>query len=110
MNKIYGFFIAFVLLFSGLSASLLRDFNFENDRMFATSEALLVISSYENEDFITAYTYSGLKLWDAPFHAKILSWRIVGNYVYVLSKHRLGCTTYVTCLDSHSGMLVWQRP
>lgn len=102
--------VALTLTCTGLSASLVKDQPFENDRMFATSDALFVVSSYENEDAITAYSYNGIRLWNAPFHAKILSWRMVDNYIFVFSKHRLGTRTYVTCLCALTGELVWQRP
>ncbi|MBA3602921.1 MAG: hypothetical protein H0W50_04620 [Parachlamydiaceae bacterium] len=87
-----------------------KDYNFQQERMLLSSNAVFVISSFDTQDHITAYTYYGVRLWNAPFHAKILSWQQAGDYIFVFSKDRKGNSTYLTCMDKCSGELVWQRP
>jgi hypothetical protein len=87
-----------------------EDYDFQQDRMQLTPDSVMAISTFNNEDHITAYTYSGVQLWDAPFHAKIISWKFAGDFVFVFSKDRKGTKTYITCLDRHTGNLVWQKP
>lgn len=93
-----------------ISAEPQYDYDFQQERMQMTSDTVIVVSSFENKDHVTAYTHYGLRLWNVPFHAKILSWQIYGNNVFVFSKGRQGTSTYLTCLDLFSGELVWQRP
>jgi len=86
------------------------DYNFQQERMKLTPDSVMVISTFDNEDHVTAYTYNGVRLWNMPFHAKILSWQIAGDYVFVFSKDRRGTKTYITCLDRHTGSPIWQKP
>lgn len=86
------------------------DYDFQQERMKLTADSVMVISTFDTEDHVTAYTYSGVRLWNAPFHAKILSWEIAGNYLFIFSKDRRGIKTYLTCLDRHTGTLIWQKP
>lgn len=86
------------------------DYEFQQEKMCLTQDSVVAVSSFKNQDFITAYTFNGEKLWDASFHAKIVSWKIVSDYVFVFSKHRDGTKTYITCLDRHTGSVIWQRP
>lgn len=87
-----------------------RDFEFEQERMRLTSEAVFVISCFDDQDHVTAYSHHGIRLWSAPFHAKILSWEIHADRIFVFSKDRSGYKTYLTCLDRYTGTLLWQRP
>jgi outer membrane protein assembly factor BamB len=86
------------------------DYSFDQDRMMLAEDGIYLISSFEDSDKVTAYSYYGELLWDTSFHAKITSWQIAGNNVIVFSKHRSGYKTYITCLDRYSGRLLWQRP
>lgn len=86
------------------------DYDFQQERMLLSSNAVFVISTFDSEDHVTAYTYYGTRIWNAPFHAKILSWQLAGDFVFVFSKDRNGHKTYLTCIDRDSGALVWQRP
>jgi hypothetical protein len=86
------------------------DYEFQQEKMILTSNSVIAISSFDSEDHISAYSYQGDRLWDKTFHAKILSWQIVSDYVFVFSKHRDGHKTYITCLDRYNGSLIWQRP
>ncbi len=112
-------FILLALLFSvamksqsviAASPSAPIDYDFLQERMLLSSNAVYVISSFDTQDHITAYTHSGLRLWNAPFRAKILSWQIAGDYIFIFSKDRKGSTTYLTCIEKISGELAWQRP
>jgi hypothetical protein len=93
-------------------ASLLptEDYDFQQERMKLTIDSVIVISSFDNQDHVTAYTFSGVRLWNAPFHAKILSWQIAGDFVFIFSKDRKGTKTYITCINRHTGVAIWQKP
>lgn len=96
---------------AGAFAAEKRDYDFEQERMILTSNSLMVISTLDTQDHVTAYDFSGRLLWNVPFHAKIVSWRMTtGSYLFVFSKARSGYGTYVTCIDALTGALVWQRP
>lgn len=95
---------------SQISADLKSDYDFQPERMQLASDSVIVVSSFETQDHVTAYTLHGLRLWNAPFHAKILSWELYGNNVFVFSKSRQGTSTYLTCIDRFTGELIWQRP
>ncbi|MCW8410176.1 hypothetical protein OQJ13_14445 [Legionella sp. PATHC035] len=91
-------------------AAPVEDYDFQQERMKLTPDSVIVISTFDSEDHVTAYTYAGVRLWNAPFHAKILSWQIAGDYVFIFSKDRKGTKTYITCLNRHTGALIWQKP
>ncbi|MBA3239240.1 MAG: hypothetical protein H0T62_12955 [Parachlamydiaceae bacterium] len=93
-----------------ISAAPVTDYDFQQERMLLSSNAVFVISSLDSQDHITAYTYYGARIWNAPYHAKILSWQLAGNYIFVFSKDRKGNSTYLTCMDKDSGAQIWQRP
>ncbi len=87
-----------------------NDYGFEQERMIIDRGEIFIISSFDTEDHVTVYTLYGSLLWDASFHAKILSWEVTENYLVVFSKDRHGHTTYLTCIDRLTGKKVWQRP
>lgn len=96
---------------AGAQAAERRDYDFEQERMLLTADRLMVVSSFDTQDHITAYDFSGRLLWNVPFHAKIVSWQMTsGSYLFVFSKSRTGFSTYVTCIDALTGSLVWQKP
>lgn len=104
---------AVALLFmiaSFATAQEFRDYDFTQERMFCSEDGIYIISSFEDSDHVSAYSYQGSRLWDRPFFAKITSWAIVGNYIIVFSKHRAGYQTYLTCLNRFSGDKIWQQP
>ncbi len=92
-----------------VSAEQFGDYNFAQERMRLASDGIYIISSFEDSDKVTAYGYNGDFLWDTSFFAKITSWEIAGNSIFIFSKHRSGYKTYLTCLDRYSGRMIWQR-
>lgn len=106
------FFSLFFALcsFATVNGVQFKDYGFEQEKMILTSDSIVAISSFESQDHVAAYSYHGLRLWDTTFHAKILSWQIVSDYVFIFSKHRDGYKTYITCLDRYTGSLIWERP
>lgn len=99
------------LFFSIATAGFAKDndYNFQQERMLLSQDSVVIVSSFDNQDHISAYSYTGNFLWNAPFHAKILSWQMAQDYIFVFSKDRRGSKTYLTCLDRFSGRLVWQK-
>lgn len=92
------------------TAADFRDYDFEQERMLMAEDGIYLISSFEDSDHVTAYSYYGDLLWDTEFFAKITSWQVAGSRIIVFSKHRNGYKTYLTCLDRYSGKKIWQRP
>lgn len=105
-----GLLFSTTLMTQASAATIDDDYNFQQERMQLTPDSVMAISSFDNTDHVTAYTYAGVRLWNAPFHAKILSWQIAGDYVFIFSKDRSGTKTYITCLNRHTGILMWQKP
>src|SRR5262245_14590405 len=93
-----------------MAADTFKDYDFQQERMLTADDGIYIISSFESQDGISAYSYFGEKLWEQRFHAKITSWRVIGNFIIVFSKARSGYSTYLTCLDRYSGALLWQKP
>jgi hypothetical protein len=85
------------------------DYSFSQERMLTTNEAIFIVSSFEESDLVTAYSHYGDFLWETPFFAKILSWNVVDEKVFVFSKHRNGTKTYLTCLNRYTGKKIWQK-
>lgn len=73
-------------LITQVSAAPIEDYDFQQERMKLTPDSVMVISTFDSEDHVTAYTYAGVRLWNVPFHAKILSWQIAGDYVFIFLK------------------------
>lgn len=90
--------------------SLYTDYGFEQERMLIDRGDIFIISSFDSEDHLTVYDFLGNRIWDDSFHAKITSWRVVDDLVFVFSKSRAGHKTYLTCLDRYTGRMIWQRP
>lgn len=86
------------------------DYDFQQDRMLVANDGIYLVSSLESKDALSAYSHHGDKLWEIFFHAKIVSWQVVGNRVFVFSKSRSGPTTYINCLDRYTGRILWERP
>lgn len=86
-----------------------KDYAFQQERMQLTSDGIYIISSFEDSDKLTAYSYGGDRQWELSFHAKIVSWQVAGGYLFVFSKGRSGTKTYLTCIDRILGTLVWEK-
>lgn len=111
MKWIQSAALTLFLSFASLAtAQTLNDYSFQQERMFCGEDGIYIISNFEESDAVTAYSYSGTKLWNRSFYAMITSWQVVGNYIIVFSKHRGGYQTYLTCLNRFSGEIVWQKP
>lgn len=91
-------------------AGISSDYGFEQDRMTINRGDVFVVSSFDTQDGITVYDLTGVRLWEARFHAKILAWQVEEDFVLVFSKDRGGTSTYLTCIDRRNGKMVWQKP
>jgi hypothetical protein len=110
--KKYSLLLLTLFSCSVLDAAQIKnyDYDFQQERMLTAEDGIYLISSFETKDGITAYSYYGEKLWEVFFHAKITSWQVVGDRVFIFSKDRGGSTTYLTCLDRFTGRRLWERP
>ena len=107
-------FLALAMFLSLASIASARqvsdDYDFTQERMLCAEDGIYIISSFEENDNVTAYSYGGTFLWDRSFFAKITSWQVLGSRIVVFSKHRSGYQTYLTCLNRFTGDIIWQRP
>lgn len=114
MTQFRLLFLALILssgsLFGWFNKDELKDYDFNQERMLLAEDSIYLISSFEDNDAISAYSYYGDLLWEKSFFAKIVSWQIAGRWIFVFSKHRSGTKTYLTCIDRFKGTLMWQRP
>ncbi len=109
MKKLPLLFLAFFSC-SALSAVVTKDYDFEQERMLIAEDGIYLVSSFDSKDRLTAYSHYGEFLWESSFFAKITSWQVVGNRIFVFSKDRDGYSTYLTCVDRYTGRMLWQRP
>jgi hypothetical protein len=92
------------------ASEALEDFEFNQDRMFVSDEHVYTVSTFLDCDYLCVHDHFGNLVWKAPFHAKILSWQVRGQLVFVFSKARDGERTYLTCLNGFTGKVHWQKP
>lgn len=71
---------------------------------------IFVVSSFTDADHLTAYTVNGVWIWNVKFTSKMISWQVFDHYIFVFTKDKYGRSTYITCLDRHTGLVIWQRP
>jgi outer membrane protein assembly factor BamB len=95
---------------SSASAAHFSDRDFDQDHMITTNYSILILSAFEDEDHITAYSDYGTLLWDVTVHPKIISWKMKDGLLYVFSKSRYLEKTYLTCIDPATGYIIWERP
>ena len=70
-----------------------------------------VTSSFDEVDYFSTYSHSGSIAWEVPFGSKIVSWKkLDDDQLVIFSKNRNGLAFYLTCVDSATGQLVWEKP
>lgn len=92
------------------TAAVFSDRDFESNHMITTTYSVMVLSAFEEEDHITAYSDYGTLLWDVMVNPKIISWKMKDGLLYVFSKSRYLEKTYLHCIDPATGKIVWERP
>jgi outer membrane protein assembly factor BamB len=103
MNRFILLFICFVC------AAVESHANRCAEKIVVDPERIYSVSSFEEASYFTAFTRSGELAWEVPFSSKILNWTIDGGQVFIFSKDRSGNPNYITCVDSTSGTLVWEK-
>lgn len=94
----------------GATASIFSDRNFDQDHMLTTNYSVMILSAFEDEDHISAYSDYGSLLWNVSVNPKIISWRMKDGLLYVFSKSRYLEKTYLHCIDPATGKIIWERP
>jgi len=79
----------------------------ENDHILTTDQNIIVHSSKGLKDVVTAITKYGTFGWDVEFKAAIVSMKIKDDALYVYSKGHYGDTSYLHCIELHSGHVLW---
>lgn len=104
--------IGLFLMMSSFAAAgpLNLESEIDQNRLLTTDYNIILFSPFSDSDHVTAYTYGGVFLWDIPTPSKILSWKLVDGYLYILSKDRYREITYLTCFNSLTGQKIWERP
>lgn len=111
MSSLRKIILALVLLTSGAaSAGTFSDYQFNQEKMILTTYCSMILSSFENTDHISAYNDNGVRLWEVTFLTKVLSWKLKDGRLYTFSKSRFQETTYLTCIDPVTGLILWERP
>lgn len=110
MKKLFSVLAVLFVMTSSMAFAMTPDYGYEQNRMKMTNDGILVVSAFEDQDRLTCYSYSGTRHWETKFGAKIMSYEVVGDYIYAFSKARTGTKTYLTCLDKYTGNMVWERP
>lgn len=114
MRRIFSMLIVTAAFFclSPLTGAELPQFDYEfnQERMIVDHGEIFLISTFKTQDGVTVYNFNGQRLWEVKFHAKIMSWNVQPDIIFVFSKDRDGHSTYLTCLDRFTGRCLWQRP
>jgi outer membrane protein assembly factor BamB len=92
------------------TAAIFSDRNFDQDHMIPTNYSIMILSAFEDEDHITAYSDYGSLLWDVAINTKVISWKLKDGLLYVFSKSRYLEKTYLHCIDPTTGRVIWERP
>lgn len=92
------------------TAGLFSDRDFDQEHMLIGNHSILILSAYEEDDRLTAYTDYGKLLWEVTVNPKVISWKLKDGLLYVFSKSRYLEKTYLTCIDPVTGSILWERP
>lgn len=113
MNFIRTLILSISLLTYGSAfagSAYLSDRDFNQDRMITTSYSVMILSPFEDSDYIASYGDHGTLLWEISFNPKVMSWKMKDGLLYVFSKSRYLEKTYLHCIDPASGKILWERP
>jgi outer membrane protein assembly factor BamB len=110
MNFLRLTLLTLCLLACGSATALFSDRNFDQDHMISTNYSVMILSAFEDEDFISAYSDYGSLLWNVSLNPKVISWKMKDGLLYVFSKSRYLEKTYLHCIDPATGKIIWERP
>lgn len=107
-------FLALCMLGCGTAAASFSDRHFNQDHMLTLTgypyNSIIVLSAFDDNDHITAYSDYGSLLWDVQFNTKIISWQLKDDNLYVFGKSRYLEKSYLYCVDPVTGRIRWERP
>ena len=92
------------------TASVFSDRDFDQEHMITTNYSVMILSAFEDEDHISAYSDYGNLFWDVTINSKVISWKMKDGLLYVFSKSRYLEKTYLHCIDPATGKILWERP
>lgn len=108
MKTVRYFLLSLFLV--GTSVAFAANDSINQERLMVTSHNLMIVSSFTNEDHVTAYNDYGTLLWDVTFRTQVVSWKLKDGDLYVFTKSRYKDSTYLTCIDPVTGTIIWERP
>jgi hypothetical protein len=112
MNLLRHMIVSITLLSSGVASAAFnptRELN-QDSMLFTPYDTILLLSSFDKTDHITAYSDYGTLLWDVTMYRTVLSWKLKGNHLYVFSRHHSKQSTTISCIDTITGAVLWERP
>jgi outer membrane protein assembly factor BamB len=108
MNFLRSILLGACLLGCGsVAASVMTDFNQEH--MITTGYSVIIHSPYDSYDHITCYSEYGTFLWDVSLNTKVISMQLKDGVLFVFSGSRYLNKTYLSCIDSTTGIVIWER-
>lgn len=115
MNLLRSLILGACLLTCGSASAIastgyFSDRDFNQDRMITTSYSVMVLSPFEDIDYVASYTEYGTLLWEVSFNGKVMSWKMKDGLLYVFSKSRYVEKTYLHCINPSTGNILWERP
>lgn len=111
MNLFRKLILSIFLLSAG-AASASYDMNrqFNQDYMITTPYNVIVVSSFNDADFLTAFNEYGSLAWKVKIPRNVLSMKLKDGYLYVFSQHHYKESTTLSCIDPINGSILWERP
>jgi len=98
------FILSLLVLFA---INLSSNEDFVSDPLEICGDSICIISSFEEQDYFTTYDQEGTVLWEIPYRAKILSWKLDREHIFILSKNRNGQVYYLSCVNPKNGEIIW---
>jgi hypothetical protein len=80
-----------------------------SERLMMSGNSIYVVSTFDQIDYFTAYTFSGDAIWEISFNSEIISSKMKDDLLFIFSRARNGMTYYLTCLDTLEGKVVWEK-
>ncbi|HSW86507.1 MAG TPA: hypothetical protein VLG49_03285 [Rhabdochlamydiaceae bacterium] len=84
--------------------------DFVSDQLSIGEEHIYTISSFDSIDYFCTYDRDGKLTWEIPFGSKIVAWRTKNESLFIFSRLRNGRAYFLTCIDSSTGELKWEKP
>ncbi len=110
MKKKFSILVCFLMISNALKADESKPKTPSFEKLLAAEDLVYVISSFEEINYLTAFSLLGEMTWEVIFASAIVSCDLEGEYLFVFSKARNGSAYYLTCIEANTGKLIWEKP